>query len=303
MNNIYGCVSDYIYVYKQFIPKNIYEDLNTQVIIQDNGLDRNINIPLFENINQDIVAIPRYCPFGTYLLENNLLQDQRCEGEDIDISINVTPRDHFQEEAISSILTYNNGIICAKTAFGKTYVAINAISKLKKKTLIFMHKRDLMQQWKDDILRYTNLKDDDVQIFTGSNFKRGKAITITSVQNISAKIRLNNMDLRQIFYEENFGITIFDECHVSIGPLVHSQAARWTFSKRIYGLSATPKRGDGFDKIIRYLIGDIIYTDNRKMLPVYVSFAPVSVEVPNNIKYYLSKSEKQYTIRYNKWLM
>lgn len=303
-----GAISDWIYVYRRFIPDNVLKELSINLILKDNGQDREEVINLFDcdNINNpnSIVAIPRYCNYGLELISNDLLNEDRCIGEDIDIEMksNYPPRD-YQIEAIESIINNDHGIIYAKTAFGKTYTAINAISKLKKKALILMHKRDLMYQWKEDILEYTNLNEDDIQIFTGSDFKSNKKITITTVQNIIAKNRLDNMKLRELFKNENFGMTFYDECHTTIGPLANSLTSRWIFSKRIYGLSATPKRGDELDTLIKYILGDIIYEDTRKILPVYVSFAPVDIEVSSKTRYYLNFSKTLYTIRYNKWLL
>ena len=303
----YGSISDWIYVYKNYISnEELEKDLSINIFVNDDGFDRLEKVSLYENIkdqnNNDIVIIPRYCKLGLKLLENNRLIDNRTDGEDINIVMNVKPRDKYQENAISSMILNEHGILKAKTAFGKTYVAINAISKLKKKALIFAHKTDLVDQWKDSFIKYTNLQEDDIQIFSGDKFDPNKPITITTVQNIAAKVRLNKFNIREEFYKANFGITIFDECHTSVGPLINSQSTRWAFSKRIYGLSATPERNDDYDKFIKYLIGNIIYNDDREMLPVFVSFAPVSVEVPNNMKIYFSKAQKQYTNRYDKWL-
>ena len=302
----YGVISDWIYIYRRFLPDEELKNLQFQMTLQDDGNDRLETVSLFDcqdlNDSNSIIAIPRYCEYGLNLLRNNLLNEDRCDGEDIDINIKTPPRDSYQEDAINSILLNDHGILCAKTAFGKTYVAINAISRLKKRALILMHKRDLMYQWKEDFLKYTDLKDDDIQIFTGSKFKTGKKITITTVQNIGAKIRADAIELRNQFKNESFGVTFYDECHTTIGPLVNSLTSRWIFSKRVYGLSATPKRGDELDKVINSILGDVIYTDNRKMIPVYVSFSSVNVEIPFKTKFYLSKSSKQYTIRYNKWL-
>ena len=307
MDNIkYGVISDWVYIYRKYMPNRELNKLQFQMILQDNGRDYSETVHLYDCENLDdpnsIIAIPRYCDYGIELYKDGKLNNDMSSGEDIDIEINVMPRDSYQEDAINSILYNDHGILCAKTAFGKTYVAINAIAKLKKKALILMHKRDLMYQWKEDFLKYTNLSEDDIQIFTGSKFKSGKKITITTVQNIGAKIRSEAIELRNKFKNENFGITFFDECHTTVGPLMNTMTSRWVFSKRLYGLSATPKRGDELDIVINSILGDIIYTDNRKMIPVYVSYAPVKVDVPSNIKYYLSKSEKQYTLRYNKWL-
>lgn len=299
-----GILNDWAYVNYNYVPQDVYQDL---VVYLPDESDPNINIPcsIYDTSaiqSNGIVALPRYCPFVMNATKCGMLVDNRQSGAYVDIDINVAPRDHYQVDAINSIISNDHGILCAKTAFGKTYVAIHCIAKLKTKALILMHKRDLMYQWKNDIIKYTNLTEDDVQIFTGSNFDKDKPITITTVQNIGAKIRLGQFDIRQQFQEANFGITFFDEVHTTVGPLSNSLASRWIFSKRVYGLSATPKRGDDLDKVINYLIGNVIYRDDRKMIPVYVSFVPVSVEVPSNIRYWLSKSDKQYTINYNKWI-
>jgi len=296
-----GIINDWTYVYKQYIPSSVYSDLTVYIPDEGNS-DQLVPFSVFDCSDPNIVAIPRYCNYSLQLLYNGMLIDGRNSGAAIDIDINVQPRDHYQVDAINAILSNDHGILCAKTAFGKTYVAIHCIAKLKTKALILMHKRDLMYQWKNDIIKYTNLTEDDIQIFTGSKFDKDKAITITTVQNIAAKIRMEQLSIRQKFMEANFGITFFDECHTTIGPLSNSLASRWIFSKRLYGLSATPKRGDDLDKVINFLVGDVIYTDNRKMIPVYTCFAPVHVDVPGNIKYWLRKNLKQYTINYNKWL-
>ena len=299
-----GVLNDWAYVYHQYVPHDVYNDLVVYLPDETNpAVTAPCNIYDTSALQSNgIVALPRYCPFVIDATKKGIIVDNRQNGAPIDIEINVKPRDHFQVDAINSIIANDHGILCAKTAFGKTYVAIHCIAKLKTKALILMHKRDLMYQWKHDIIQYTNLTEDDVQIFTGSDFDKDKPITITTVQNIAAKIRMGQFDIRSQFHEANFGITFFDEVHTTVGPLSNSLASRWIFSKRLYGLSATPKRGDDLDKVINYLIGNVIYTDDRKMIPVYVSFAPVSVEVPNNIRYWLSRSDKQYAINYNKWI-
>ena len=304
----YGTVADWVYVYRQYIPdKVLASDLEVELTINDDGTERTQIVKLYDiirmaNSNQEIVAIPRYCPFANTLYLQNKVLDYTTNGADIDISIKVPPRNHYQQEAINAMLSNEHGIISCKTAFGKTYCAINAICQLKKRALILMHKRELMKQWKEDFLKYTDLTEDDIQIFTGDKFQSGKAVTITTVQNICAKIRSHNFANREAFNNENFGITIFDECHTTVGPLANTQASRWCFSKRIYGLSATPERGDGLDKVINYIIGNVIYKDNRKLLPVFVSFSPVALHIPQKTCYYLTRSTMQYTIRYNKYL-
>ena len=299
-------MSDWIYVERKDVPESVFRELTIFVPEKDdNGNDTTIEYPVFDTVSQGrIISIPRYCRFSRYLLEKNQVENNTTEGEIVSFEMVVGPRDSHQERAIRSMVANTHGILCAKTAFGKTFVAISAIQRIGRRALIIMHKRDLMEQWKNDILKYTNLNENDVQIFTGSedNFARGKPITITSVQNLNAKMRRGDWRMRDVFQEENFGIAIYDECHTTMCPAHNGKTSHFVFSERIYGLSATPRRGDEFDKVIDWTFGDIIFNDSRKMLPVYVCFSPFSLEIPYGHKKYFKMAETQYTLRYNKWL-
>lgn len=307
-----GFISDWIYVYKYIINENITDDLKITIQVEKDEVDRFGNavkvmrpetVLLYQDDGGPIICIPRYSKYGKFLTDQNVLLDNRCEGASIpDIEIQVEPRDDYQKDAINAIINNDHGIVCAKTAFGKTYVTINAICKLKTKALILVHKSGLADQWKLDFLKYTNLKDEDIQIFQGDKFDPLKPITISTIQNIMAKIRAEKWAIRQLFQSANFGITIYDECHTTVGPIQSSAVSRWIFSKRIYGLSATPKRGDEMDKVISYLLGDVIYTDDRKMLPVYTTFIPYNIPVPSKTAGWMLNDLKQFTVRYNKWI-
>ena len=56
------------------------------------------------------------------------------------------------------------------------------------------------------------------------------------------------------------------------------------------------------DKVISYLLGDVIYTDDRKMLPVYTTFIPYNIPVPSKTAGWMLNDLKQFTVRYNKWI-
>lgn len=54
-----------------------------------------------------------------------------------------------QEDAVQKMLTENNGVLAATTAFGKTVAAIGMIARRKVNTLILVHSRALLEQWKN----------------------------------------------------------------------------------------------------------------------------------------------------------
>lgn len=47
------------------------------------------------------------------------------------------------------MLSENNGVLAATTAFGKTVAAIGMIARRKVNTLILVHSRALLEQWKN----------------------------------------------------------------------------------------------------------------------------------------------------------
>ena len=96
--------------------------------------------------------IPRY--YNPLLLKN--VKNYCTVGEDIEIELKdgIKPLNEDQENAINSIVFNNNGLICARVGFGKTYIASDSITKIKKKTLIVVHNASdngLMDQWIDNI--------------------------------------------------------------------------------------------------------------------------------------------------------
>ena len=115
--------------------------------------------------NKTYYRIPRY--FNQNLEYTDLTTD----GLDIDIEMNpeFKPLNEQQENAIEAIVDNVHGLISARVGFGKTYVAVNSITRIKKRTLIVVHvstKDGLMDQWRDAIIRYTNLKEEDIGYLT-----------------------------------------------------------------------------------------------------------------------------------------
>ena len=101
--------------------------------------------------NKNYYRIPRY--FNKNLEYTDLTTD----GLDIDIEMNpeFKPLNEQQENAIEAIVDNVHGLISARVGFGKTYVAVNSITRIKKRTLIVVHvstKDGLMDQWRDAII-------------------------------------------------------------------------------------------------------------------------------------------------------
>ena len=59
-----------------------------------------------------------------------------------------------QSFAVEIMCEENNGILSAATAFGKTVTAIGMIAKIEVNTLIFVHTKALLDQWKSELEKF-----------------------------------------------------------------------------------------------------------------------------------------------------
>ena len=91
------------------------------------------------DMEEDYIALPRGCEDAVItLLESNKvayrMEDKTNQGENIDVEFKGELREE-QRAAIASLTVYNNGILNATTAFGKTITAIGLIAERKVNTL------------------------------------------------------------------------------------------------------------------------------------------------------------------------
>lgn len=246
--------------------------------------------------------IPRY--YNPLLLKN--VKNYCTEGEDIEIELKegIKPLNEDQENAINSIVSNNNGLICARVGFGKTYIASDSITKIKKKTLIVVHNASdngLMDQWIDNIKKYTTC--DSIGIIRADKFDSDHPICFTTVQTLCSKVKRNDTEFLAKMYQANFGVTFYDECHISVGAPEFSESLKAIFSHRVYGLSATPFRSDGLSKLLEWNIGAEIYNDNVLfVLPIYVGLLDIPLELGKYKKYLSFGNSSSLPSRYANFL-
>ena len=142
-----------------------------------------------------------------------------------------------------------NGIICVPCGWGKTFMSLAIMGKIKQKTIIVVHKEFLVGQWIGEInrvyptARIGRLQADDAEV--GDDFD----ITIAMLQTVAKH------EYPEGFFAD-FGLSIFDECH-HLGAAHFSKALMKIQTKYMLGLSATPDRTDGLSKVFGWYIGDM----------------------------------------------
>lgn len=147
------------------------------------------------------------------------------------------------------------GLLELYCGFGKTVLALNIISQLKKKTLIIVHKEFLLNQWIERIEEF--LPGAKVGKIQGQIIDiEGKDIVIGMLQSLSMK----EYDTA-VF--SDFGFTVVDECHHILAE-VFSNSLFKIVTKYMLGLSATMNRKDGMTKVFKMFLGDVVVKVERK---------------------------------------
>lgn len=216
-----------------------------------NGIPRYISCA---RIEQGYLSVPRGC-FGelhALLSEQGItvdVDDRRISGQVLDsIRLKATLRSD-QQKAVKALADHDTGILHAPTAFGKTVTAIGMIAKRQVNTLILTHSRQLLDQWKARLEIF--IAGASVGVIGGGKKKPTGQIDVATYQSL-----INKKDNTISHLIRDYGQVIIDECHHISAPryemLLNEVSARY-----VAGLTATPDRQDGHQKIMLMVAGPV----------------------------------------------
>ncbi|MCF8110888.1 MAG: DEAD/DEAH box helicase [Desulfobacteraceae bacterium] len=149
----------------------------------------------------------------------------------------------FQKPAVEACLKKPFALLSAPTGSGKTTMGLYMIAQRQQPTLVVVHTKELLNQWRNRIKQFLGI---EAGVIGGGYFKTNP-VTVATVQTL-------------VKHAENiaphFGYLILDECHRA--PAMQYVRAVEVFDcKYMTGLSATPYRRDGLSKVIFWHIGDV----------------------------------------------
>ena len=200
------------------------------------------------------IYIPRY--YGEELF-GPAKTTRITEGDDIDLTFNGELRDN-QIPVINTYLNHiasgGGGLLELPCGFGKTALGLHIISRLKKKTLVIIHKEFLMNQWIERLQ----------QFLPGARIGKiqGQVIDIDNKDIVFAMLQSLSMKDYPSTLFDSFGFTIIDEVH-HISSEVFSCALFKLVTKYMLGLSATMNRKDGTTKVFKMFLGPVVYKQER----------------------------------------
>ncbi|KGA96752.1 type III restriction endonuclease subunit R [Alkalihalobacillus alcalophilus ATCC 27647 = CGMCC 1.3604] len=166
-----------------------------------------------------------------------MIQSEQFEGKSINVKFHGQ-LSFQQEDAITSMVKYDNGVLAAEPGFGKTVTAAALISRNETNTLIIVHRTQLVEQWKERLSTFLNIPVKEIGQIGGGKNKPTYNIDVATIQALNRKGAIKP-ELHQ------YGQIIVDECH-------HISAV--SFEKVL----------DGLHPIIFMQCGPIRYKTNNK---------------------------------------
>ena len=191
--------------------------------------------------------------------------DEIQEYTNIYSNLRPTQLEVFQE-VLNSIGNQNTALLALHVGFGKSILATAIANKIKLKTLIITHRVLLSSQWKESLEKWSSIH--KTCIFNPKKTTPNCDFLICSALNIS---KIPNEIISKI------GFVIVDECHL-ISTECFSKSLNYLFPRYLLGLSATPYRNDGMDKLMDFYFGTKRFVRSLKMqhtvYKIQTSFEP-----------------------------
>lgn len=226
-------------------------------------------------IIDDYLIIPRGCEDVAlgFLIQNDVkvtVEDKTYHGTPIEVDFKGELRPE-QSQAVEILSENRCGTLYATTAFGKTVTAAAMIARKKIPTLILVHTKALLDQWREKLSEFIETSFQPLEISKGRGRKKKfqQFGALSSTENtLNGKIDIallqsciSNNEVKPFI--RNYGLVIVDECHHA--PAVNfERILRKLNARYVYGLTATPMRKDGHHPIIFMQCGEIRYSADSK---------------------------------------
>ena len=254
---------------KPFMQSSLVEPNSFPIYLES---DKKIYVPRFWGIN--IFGNPKTLKIS-YGKEINLDFNGNLRDYQTNVLNAYLKAINFEEKEENNVGN-SSALIELWTGAGKTVLALKIVEVIKKKTIIFVHKTFLKNQWIERIKEY--LPDAKIGCIQGQVIDiEGKDIVIAMIQSISMKSYPDSLF-------DDFGLSIYDECH-HISSEVFSNCLRKCTTLYGLGLSATMNRKDGLTNVFKMYLGDICYKNKSEQIQFDVLVKAIDYNVYDDEEY------------------
>jgi superfamily II DNA or RNA helicase len=157
-----------------------------------------------------------------------------------------------QEKAVRKMFEEDDGVLCAPPGAGKTVMGCALIARTRTSALVLVHRAVLVEQWRETAMRFLGLKRKEIGLWRGSSPRLTGRFDIAMLPSL---VRVENLAAALAGY----GVIIVDECH-HVPATSFEMVLKACSSRRVYGLTATPKRKDRLEKLLFAQCGPIRHT-------------------------------------------
>jgi len=262
------------------IPFELRKMMVEDLIVTASGKDekktkykKHIEYNTYDVIDDHSVAVPFSYFFRT--LNSGLPNDKQADSfMKAKFRIELFERQKSIRQESFDILNKTRSLLLSLyTGFGKTKYAIYLACKIGYKTVITCHRSRLILQWVDSIIQACGKKT-KIQLVKGKTPIDPDADFY--IINPLLLLKRGRFDFRNVL------TVIIDEAHL-ICTEKYSRGLNFLFPKYLIGLTATPIRSDGQDKVLDLFVGaNMIYRPLRANFNAYLFFTGFKPEVQQN---------------------
>ncbi len=165
----------------------------------------------------------------------------------------------LQETGLRVLLAYDEGVLVAPPGIGKTVIACAVIAARNLPTLVLVHRKPLLEQWRAQLQAMLDLAPKEIGQLGGGRRKRSGIVDLAMIQSLKAVD-----ELERLF--SGYGLIVIDECH-HLPAFSFEACVRRAPVRHFLGLTATPYRRDGLQEIITMQCGPIRHRIETKQGP------------------------------------
>ncbi len=206
------------------------------------------------------VGLPRGCEpeLEALLREHGValeVEDKRQSGEALRVSFHGELT-RVQLQAARALLAYEIGVFVGPPGVGKTVVGTYLVAERGCSTLILVHRRPLLDQWRAQLSLFLGVEPKAVGQIGGGKQSPNSRLDVAMIQSLVRAGKVADL-------VAGYGQVIVDECHhvpaVSFERVLAEVKARY-----VVGLTATPLRRDGQHPITEMQLGPVRFAVDAK---------------------------------------
>jgi superfamily II DNA or RNA helicase len=154
-----------------------------------------------------------------------------------------------QQKAVTTLMRHEMGVLVAPPGAGKTVMGCYMIAKRNLPTLILVHRKPILEQWRVQLIKLLGFAPREIGQEGGGRSRLSGIVDLAMIQSLK---KLD--DISDIFGK--YGFVVVDECH-HLPAFTFEDCIKRAPVRHMLGLTATPYRRDGLQNIVTMQCGPI----------------------------------------------